>query len=123
MGFAASRSSSIWSQIPVINFKICFFLILSHVVADYFLTNSPVSFFWPFEVSWSTGNFGWSQILHTVFFNAMEDAGIVITCTIVILAIMILRRFYFSSKAKSIALTVGSSQTLQEQRHKSIQNN
>jgi inner membrane protein len=58
MGFAASKSSRLWSQIPVISFKICFFLILSHVVSDYFLTNSPVSSFWPLEVSWSTGNVG-----------------------------------------------------------------
>jgi membrane-bound metal-dependent hydrolase YbcI (DUF457 family) len=123
IGFAASKSSRLWSQIPVISFKICFFLILSHVVADYFLTNSPVSSFWPFEVSWSTGNFGWIQVLHTVFFNAMEDAGIVITCSIVILAIMILRRFYFPKKAKLIALTFSSSQTHQEGRHQSIQDN
>jgi membrane-bound metal-dependent hydrolase YbcI (DUF457 family) len=121
LGFAAHKFSRLWSQIPLISFKICFFLILSHVVADYFLTNSAVSFFWPFEVSWSTGNFGWGQVLHTVFFNAMEDAGIVIICTIVTLAIMILRRFYFSSKAKLIALTVWGSQSHQERRHQSIQ--
>jgi hypothetical protein len=48
------------------------------------------------------------------FFNTMEDAGIFITCTSVIMAIIILRRFYFSRKAKLIALTVSSSQTLQE---------
>ena len=123
MGFAASKSSRLWSQIPVINFKICFFLILSHVLADYFLTNSPVSSFWPLEVSWSTGNVGWGQVLHTVFFNAIEDAGILITCTSVIMAIIILKRFYFSRKAKLIALTVSSSQTLQEGRHTSIQDN
>jgi membrane-bound metal-dependent hydrolase YbcI (DUF457 family) len=123
MGLAASKFSRLWSQIPVISFKICFFLILSHVVADYFLTNSPVSSFWPLEVSWSTGNFGWSQVLHTVFFNAMEDDGIVLICTIFIMAVMILRRFYFSSKAKLIALTVWSSQSHQERRHQSIQDN
>ena len=123
MGFAASKSSRLWSQIPVISFKICFFLILSHVVADYFLTNSPVSSFWPFEVSWSTGNSGWVQVLHTVIFNAMEDAGILITCTSIIMVLLILRRFYFSRKAKLIALTVSSSQTRQEGRHQSIQDN
>jgi membrane-bound metal-dependent hydrolase YbcI (DUF457 family) len=123
MGFAVSKFSKLCSQIPVISFKICFFLILSHVVADYFLTNSPVSSFWPLDVSWSTGNYGWIQVLHTVFFNAMEDAGIVIICSIVILVIMILRRLYFSSKAKLMALTVWSSQTLQERRHQSIQDN
>ena len=123
MGFAASKFTRLWSQIPAISFKICFFLILSHVVADYFLTNSAVSSFWPFEVSWSTGNSGWVQVLHTVFFNAMEDAGIVITCSIVILAIMILRRSYISSKAKLMALTVWGSQTLQEQNNQSIQDN
>ena len=76
MGFLASKSSRLWSYIPKINFKTCFTLILSHVVADYFLTSAPVSFYWPFEVSWSTGNSGWSSVIHTVFFDAVQDTWI-----------------------------------------------
>ena len=68
MGYVASKSSKFWSYIPMVSFKTCFMLILSHVVVDYFLTSSPVSFWWPFEVSFSTGNSGWSHVFHTVFF-------------------------------------------------------
>ena len=100
MGFIASQSSKLWSQIPTISFKTCFLLILSHVVADYFLTNSPVSFYWPFEVSWSTGNSRWSQVLHTVFVDAVEDTAILLICTCIIMLVMIFRRFYFLRKTK-----------------------
>jgi len=100
MGFIASQSSKLWSQIPKISFKTCFLLILSHVVSDYFLTNSPVSFYWPFEVSWSTGNSGWSQVLNTVFFDAVEDTAILLICTCIIMLVMIFRRFYFLRKTK-----------------------
>ena len=72
MGFAASRSSKFWSRIPMVSFKICFMLILSHVVADYFLTDSPVSFYWPFEVNWLSDSSGWSNVMHTVLFDAVE---------------------------------------------------
>ena len=98
MGFVASKSSKLWSRIPTLGFKTCFILILSHVIADYFLTNTPVSFYWPFEVSWSTGNSGWSDVLNTVLFDAVEDTGILFICTAMILLVMIFRRFYFIGK-------------------------
>lgn len=123
MGFIASKSSTLWSQIPMISFKTSFCLIFSHVVADYFLTNSSVSFYWPFEVSWSTGNSGWGQVLHTVFFGAVEDAGILLTCTCIIMVIMILRRFYFLRKTKLLALTILRGQTLEESKYRSIVDN
>jgi len=119
LGFVASKSSKLWSQIPLISFKTCFMLILSHVVADYFLTNSPVSFYWPFEVRWSTGNSGWSQVLHTVFFDAVQDTGILFICTCIIMLAMMFRRFYFLRKTKLLALTVLRDQTLQESKHRS----
>ena len=100
MGLIASQTSKLWSHIPTISFKTSFLLILSHVVADYYLTNSPVSFYWPFEVSWVTGNSGWSQVLHTVFIDAVEDTAILLICTCIIILVMIFRRFYFLRKTK-----------------------
>jgi membrane-bound metal-dependent hydrolase YbcI (DUF457 family) len=100
MGLIASQTSKLWSHIPTISFKTSFLLILSHVVADYYLTNSPVSFYWPFEVSWATGNSGWSQIFHTVFIDAAEDTAILLICTCIIILVMIFRRFYFLRKTK-----------------------
>ena len=105
MGFAASRSSKFWSRIPMVSFKICFMLILSHVVADYFLTSSPVSFYWPFEVNWLSDSSGWSNVMHTVLFDAVEDAGILIVCTGIIMLATIFRRVYALRKTKLLAIT------------------
>jgi inner membrane protein len=100
MGFAVSKSSKLWSQIPEISFKSGFMLILSHVVADHFLTGSPVSFYWPFEVSWSTGNSGWGNVLHTVFLDAVEDTGILAVCIVVMMSAMIFKRWFVLQKMK-----------------------
>ncbi|MBC2709997.1 MAG: metal-dependent hydrolase [Desulfosarcina sp.] len=94
MGFVASRASNIWSKIPSMSFKTCFIIILSHVVADFFLTSSPVSFCWPFEVNWSTGNSGWSQVFHAVFFEAVKDATILFICTFTIMITILFRRSF-----------------------------
>ena len=96
MGYVASKSSKIWPYISTVRFKTCFMLILSHVVADYFLTSSPVSLFWPFEVGYSVGNSGWSQIFHTVLFEAAQDAGILFFCMFTIIFVMIFRRLHLS---------------------------
>ena len=122
MGFVASQSYKFWSQIPMMNFKACFMLILSHVLSDYFLTESPVSLYWPFEVSWSTGNFGWSDVLHTVFFEAVEDTGILLICTCIIMLAMIFRRFYFITKTKSPAFNILRGQLLEKNKHRSVDN-
>ena len=100
IGFLASKSSKLWRHIPKISFKTGFMLVLSHVVADYFFTNSPVSFYWPFEVRWSTGNSGWSSVLHTVFFEAAQDSSILLICTGIVVLVMIFRRFHFLRKTK-----------------------
>ena len=114
LGFLASKSWKLWSQIPVMSFKTCFMLILSHVIADYFLTNSPVSFYWPIEVSWSTGNSGWSNVFHSVLFDAVEDIGILFVCTLIIMSVIVFRRLYFSRKTRFLALPVLCGQTPEE---------
>jgi membrane-bound metal-dependent hydrolase YbcI (DUF457 family) len=96
MGYAASKSSKIWSYISTVSFKTCFMLILSHVAADYFLTSSPVSLCWPFEAGYSTGNTGWSQLFHTVLFDAVQDTGILFVCTFIIIFVMFIKRLYLS---------------------------
>ena len=91
-GLMASKASRWFKCKPDLPFITCFFIIFSHVVADYFLTNSPVSFFWPLEVYWSTGSAGWNQVLYSVFFEAVQDAAIVFACTGVIMSQTIVRR-------------------------------
>jgi membrane-bound metal-dependent hydrolase YbcI (DUF457 family) len=120
LGFLASKSWKLWSQIPLVSFKTCFMLILSHVIADYFLTNSPVSFYWPIEVSWSTGNSGWSHVFHTVLFDAAEDIGILLACTLLIMSVFVFRRLYSLRKTRLLALPVLCGQTPEKSRPRSI---
>jgi membrane-bound metal-dependent hydrolase YbcI (DUF457 family) len=88
MGFLASQAWKLLPQIPKMNFLACFGIILSHVGADFLLTSSPVSFFWPLEVNWSAGYSGWGDVISLVFLGAFRDVGIIIICGV----IMILKR-------------------------------
>ena len=123
MGYIASKSSMICSYIPKVSFKTCFMLIFSHVVADYYLTSSPVSFCWPFEVSFSTGNSGWSHVFHTVFFDAAQDTGILFVCTSVIILVLIFKRLYIFRKLKSSTFTNLRGQALEESKYRSVDKN
>jgi len=88
LGFLASNAWKVWRQVPKMNFLACFTIILSHVGADLFLTSSDVSFFWPLEVHWDSGFKGWGDVISLVFLGAFRDAGIIITCGV----LMILKR-------------------------------
>jgi membrane-bound metal-dependent hydrolase YbcI (DUF457 family) len=91
MGILVSRAWKFSSQIPRMRFEICFLIILSHILADFFFTSSPISFFWPFEVSWSSGYSGWGDVLSSVFFRGYQDFQIIIGSTISIALIRFIR--------------------------------
>ena len=93
MGFLASRAWKFSSQIPRMRFDICFLIILTHILADLFFTSSPVSFFWPLEVSWSSGYSGWNDVLTSVFFRAYQDFEVIIGSAILIILIRLIRNF------------------------------
>lgn len=78
MGFFASRAWKFSSQIPRMKFEICFFIILSHILTDFLFTSYPVSFFWPFEISWISGLNGCGEVLTSMFFQGSLDFGIII---------------------------------------------
>jgi hypothetical protein len=80
MGVLASVAWRIWSQIPRVSFRICFLVILSHVLADSAFTASSISLFWPLEVNWSSGYSGWRDIMGSVFLKGYQDVGIIIGC-------------------------------------------
>ena len=80
MGFCIARIFRCWSALPQLNSIQCTLLILSHVVSDAWLTGSPVSFFWPFEVYWSAGSGGWTVVVKTVMTDSNQDIGIVAVC-------------------------------------------
>ena len=84
-GFLASRVLGLWVQFLKFNFRICFLLILSHVVADSVFTSSPISFLWPITVNWSDGYIGLRHVVDLVLFGNYQDAKIIIGCGSVIL--------------------------------------
>ena len=92
---AALLASNTWRLghlFPRVDFGICFLPILSHVLADFFFTSSPVSFCWPFEVHWSGGYTGWADIFNSVLFDSVQDVGIVISCGVVFLLGNLMKR-------------------------------
>ena len=75
-GYLVSRVTTFWSKFPRLSFKVCFLLILSHVAADAFLSDSSVSFIWPLGVYWSTGHTGWGDVTEMVLSGNSRDAWI-----------------------------------------------
>ncbi len=84
-GFLASRVPGVWSRLPRFSFRMCFLFILSHVLADFVFTSSPVSFFWPIAVNWSPGTIGLRHVVNLVFFGNGRDIGIIVGCVFVVL--------------------------------------
>lgn len=91
MGFIASGAWKIWPQIPKISFNVCFLIIFSHVLADFFITTAPISLFWPFEVNWCMGYSGWDDVLTLVFLRGFQDAGIIIASAVLIVLVRSIR--------------------------------
>jgi hypothetical protein len=76
----------------------CFLLVLSHLLADAFLTNSPISFFWPFTVYWSKGYMGWNEVFGSVVFENFQDVGIIIGCGLIPMLYWIFLRLRVSAR-------------------------
>ena len=91
-GLLASNAWRLGRLFPRVDFAICFSLIVSHVLADFFLTSAPISFCWPLEVHWSVGHTGWADIFGSVLFDSFQDAGIIIGCGVVLLLGNLLKR-------------------------------
>lgn len=85
MGFLVANAWRLSSHIPRINFTTCVLLIISHVAADFLLTSSPVSFFWPLELNWVGGCGGWGDVMIPVFLQNYREAAILTVCGIIIL--------------------------------------
>ena len=84
-GFLASRVWELWLQSPRLSFRICFLLILSHILADAVFTSSPISFFWPVTVNWSGGHSGLRHVVNLVLFGNYQDLTIILGCAFLIL--------------------------------------
>jgi hypothetical protein len=75
----------LWLQWPMLSFRICFILILSHILADSVFTSSPISFFWPVTVNWSGGHSGLKHVVNLVLFGNYQDVPIIFGCALLIL--------------------------------------
>ncbi|HVP79239.1 MAG TPA: metal-dependent hydrolase [Thermodesulfobacteriota bacterium] len=84
-GLLAHGVCRLWSQLPKLSFRVCFLLILSHILADSLLSTSPISFFWPVTVNWSTGHSGIGDVINLVLFGNDRDGKIMIGCASLIL--------------------------------------
>ncbi len=93
MGFLISRAWRFSSLIPRLKFRVCFLIVFSHVLADFFFTASPISFFWPFEVSWSSGFSSWGDVLSSVLFKGFQDLSIIMGCVISIILTRMIRAY------------------------------
>jgi inner membrane protein len=92
-GFLAYRFCELWSQLPKLSFRVCFMLILSHILADTFFTSSPISFFWPVAVNWSGGYSGLRHVVNLVLFGNHQDMTIIFGCAFLILLHRTLKGF------------------------------
>jgi hypothetical protein len=68
-------------------------LILSHILADSVFTSSPVSFFWPVAVNWSSGHSGLRHVVNSVLFGNYQDVTIILGCAFLILLHQTLKGF------------------------------
>ncbi len=84
-GVLASNAWRLGRLFPRLDFGTCFLPVLSHVLADFFFTDAPISFCWPLEVHWGVGYTGWADIFNSVLFDSFQDAGFVIGCGIILL--------------------------------------
>jgi membrane-bound metal-dependent hydrolase YbcI (DUF457 family) len=92
-GFVASRCFKVLPGLPALRFPCAFFLVLSHLVADALLTSSPVSFFWPLEIHWSSGHSGWADVLSSVFLGSFKEGGIILACGAAVALIRVLKTY------------------------------
>ena len=93
--FASANAWRMWPRLPRIGFFLGFAIILSHLLADYFLTSAPVSFLWPLNVYSVPAIGGWGQVVH-VAVQVYHDLGLIMVCGAVILCRRLVAADYLS---------------------------
>ena len=74
-----------WKTLPPLGFSYSFLLIGTHLFADYAFTDAPISLFWPFELSMTTGFQGWEDVVHSIIFQTTNDITIIMLCATVVI--------------------------------------
>ena len=116
-----ANAARILPDFAELKFKNTFLIIFSHIMADFFLTGGPVSFFWPFEMHLSTGFRGWGDVVHTVFYEAYQDLGLIMICGALVICYRLVRSDYIRSipKLKPEFIRVGFAETGEKKKRKS----
>ena len=76
-GFLISQSRRIAPVFQKLKFITCSSVVLSHVLADCALTDSPVSWFWPLQVHLSSGHSRFWDIVRMASSPGWADGGLV----------------------------------------------
>jgi hypothetical protein len=74
-----------WKILPPLGFSYLFLLISTHLLADCAFTDAPISLFWPFELSMSTGFQGWGDVVHSIIFKTSNDLTLIMSCATVVI--------------------------------------
>lgn len=72
---------------PKMSAGACTGVVLSHLLADRFLSGGPMSLLWPLEVGYATGHSGWGEVVRTVAFDGWQDNGIILAAVVFIVAV------------------------------------
>lgn len=83
-GLVAFYAGRRWLKMASFGYLRSVLMIFSHVIADAVFTDSPVSFFWPFELHWSSGYRNWTDVVHSILFEGFRDGWIVLGCALAI---------------------------------------
>ncbi len=74
-GWLISEMGRLWGKAPILACRTATLVVLSHVFADLVLTDGSVSLLWPLDVYWATGVCGWTDVIETLIFQSLRDAG------------------------------------------------
>ena len=79
MSLLAANGWKVMPQMPKIGFPVCFIIILSHLLADFFFSGGQVSFFWPLAVGYSDGYRDLGNVVYAAL-QVYKDFGIIMGC-------------------------------------------
>lgn len=91
LGMLYAVSAHKWKVLPSIGFLYSFLLISTHLLADFVFTDAPISLYWPFELSMTTGFQGWGDVVHSIIFKTSNDITIIMLCSTVVILKRIFR--------------------------------
>jgi len=84
MSLLAANGWKLLPRLPKIGFSLCFIIVLSHLLADFFFSGGQVSFFWPLAVGYSDGYQNLGNVVYAAL-QVYEDLGIIMGCSTLVI--------------------------------------